>query len=220
MRRELAAISVLVLLGASASGADVAGAGRAAAARCTPETRPQSTTVIIDGDLYGMVRSSAARYVFGWSGPPVLGLGEAVALRRMLGLRGTAKELLTLPEIVGSDYADGGSIGYFSLACPGRYRATVVVHGPGQYRPKTRFWLRDERSMRSPDDPQAGQVLRAFCMPPVWIPNRGRLSVAFTSPLASTAPVFEVDRNGDGKTERHGSFRRGGGGFPGGGAGC
>src|SRR5262245_65570639 len=99
VRRLLAAIPVLVLLGASASGVGAAGAGRAAASACAPATRPQSTTVIIDGDLYGMVRSSSGRYVFGWSGPPVLGFGEAVALRRMLGLRGTAEELLTLPEI-------------------------------------------------------------------------------------------------------------------------
>ena len=43
---------------------------------------------------------------------------------------------------------------------------------------------------------------------------------AFTTPLSARPPVFEVDQDGDGRVERRGAFRRGGGRFPDGGARC
>lgn len=131
---------------------------RGSAAASPPACRPnQTTTVIIDGELYGMVRAAGPRYVFGWSGKPVLTFDEALRLLRNLGLRGTDRQLFGLVsgahKIPGATYGVGGSIAYFFLRCRGRYTATVVVRG-GRYLPATRIWLHEERR----------RVLPAFCM--------------------------------------------------------
>jgi hypothetical protein len=181
---------------------------RGSAAASQPACRPnQTTTVVIDGELYAMVRAPGPRYVFGWSGKPVLTFDEALRLLRKLGLRGTDRQLFGLlsggRKIPGASYGEGGSIAYFFLRCRGRYTSTVVVRG-GRYRPATRIWLHEERA----------RILRAFCMDEVWLPKDARLSVTFTAPLASTPPTFSIDRNADGRIDRRGKFRPGGGSFP------
>src|SRR5262245_56697768 len=105
MKRALAMMSMLALAAGGALAIDTATAGSAGArSGCTPDALRRQTVLVIDGDLWGMVRSSKGGYVFGWSGPPVLGYAEAVRLMRLLGLRGTAEQLLSLPEIAGADY--------------------------------------------------------------------------------------------------------------------
>ena len=171
-----------------------------------PYADVEETTVIIDGELYGMIRAPGPRYVFGWSGKPALDFPEAFRLVRLLGLKGSDRELFALLSrgIRGADYSDGGSIGYFYLRCPGTYRAVVVVRGPGAV-PATRIWLHEELH---------GRVVRSFCMPGQWIWPRARLAVRFTAPLSAKPPTFEIDRNGDGRIDRRGTFRRGGAAFP------
>jgi hypothetical protein len=195
-------ISVLAIVVCVLAAVTTHGSAVAAPSACRPN---ETATVIIDGELYGMVRASGPRYVFGWSGKPVLTIDDALRLLRKLGLRGTDRQLFGLlsggRKIPGASYGEGGSIAYFFLRCRGRYTATVVVRG-GRYLPATRIWLHEERR------------LRAFCMDEQWLPNDARLSVTFTAPLASTAPTFAIDRNADGRIDRRGKFRRGGGSFP------
>jgi len=46
------------------------------------------------------------------------------------------------------------------------------------------------------------------------VPAGARVSVRFHVPLASSAPVFTIDWNGDGKIDSLGPFRAGGARFP------
>jgi len=175
---------------------------------CRPNAT-ETATLIVDGDLYAGVRSKDGRYIFGWSGPPVLSFPEAFRLIRQLGVPAPAQKLLGGKEVAGATYADGGSIAYFDFSCSGRYdvKAVVRIASP------TRFWLQEQRASR---------VLpaRAFCMTAQELPNGALLVTSFDRPLATTPPVFAVDVNGDGRIDRRGSFRRGGAGFPNVGARC
>src|SRR5690242_12889151 len=107
---------------AAVTGTAVAGAPSAA---CRPNAT-ETATLILDGDLYAGVRSQDGRYIFGWSGPPVLSFPEAFRLVRQLGLRSPVQELLSGKEIAGATYADGGSIAYFAFSCSGRYDVKAV----------------------------------------------------------------------------------------------
>src|SRR5206468_9127328 len=121
-----------------------------------------------------MIRSQDGRYLFGWSGRPLLSLEEAVRLIRALGVKGTNRQLLAIalrPEIVGGDYWDGGAIGYFEVRCPGPYRAAVVVRG-GRFLPATRIWLHQERA----------RVTRSLCMAGPWLWRTGRGSRSPSAP--------------------------------------
>jgi hypothetical protein len=171
------------------------------------------TSAVIDGELYAMVRSGRGRYLFGASGAYLRSFDELPPLLRALGLHGSDAELvrfaLDAPQIVGGEFADGGSIGYFIFECPGRYRLTAVVR---KYRragwvTPTRIWLQDRRGTGE-------RVVRSFCMKPKVLPVGARIAVTFRRPLGSSPPRYEIDRDGDGVFERSGPFRKGGAGFP------
>jgi hypothetical protein len=206
LRVRLPILTLLVVAGLIGASAGVEAFSVHAAAKCDP-ANSEATTVIIDGDLYGMVRAQNGRYLFGWSGPPVLSFDEALRLIKALGVKGTREQLFSLilgPGIFGGDYSEGGSIGYFDVHCPGVYRATVVVRRE-RFLPATRIWLQQQEGIR---------VRRSFCMAPRWLPGGARLSVTFASPLQAKAPVFTIDRNADGTVDGRGSFHRGGARFP------
>ena len=122
MRRTT--LVLLVLAAAFGLAAGVAPTAPAAEPyACSPKASPgpydrpfptESTSLIIDGGLYGMVRARGGGYEFGWSGRPVLTFDEAFRLVGALGVKGDPQRVFNLPEIVGGDYSDGGSIGYFS----------------------------------------------------------------------------------------------------------
>jgi hypothetical protein len=169
--------------------------------------RAQLTTLSIEGNLYAMVRAADERYAFGWSGPPVLSLPEALTLIRHLGFKGTDAQLfrrLSQSEIPGADFADGGGSSDFTFTCRGSYRATALVRSDRRSITGTRFWLRQGDT----------RVARAFCMPEQWVPAGALVSVSFRIPLARTPPVFEIDFDGNGKIDSVGPFRTGGANFP------
>jgi hypothetical protein len=173
-------------------------------APCRPNANERAV-LIVDGDLYAYVRSTDGRYIFGWSGPPVLDFPEAFRLVRQLGVKTSSQQLLNAKEVAGSTYADDGSIAYFSFSCSGRYEAKAVVRIAGP----TRFWLQEQR----------GSSVRrggAFCMDAQDLPKGALLVASFTRPLAAEPPTFAVDLNRDGRIDRRGRFRHGGARFPGG----
>ena len=166
------------------------------------------TTLVADGNLYVVVRSTRRRYLFGWSGRPVLSYPDALRLVRALGFTGTDAQLLRRLEgskIPGASYANAGSISNFMLGCQGTYTATAVVRSDRGAITATRFWLQQGGLLR---------VTRAFCMPEQWVPVGARVSVTFHVPLAAAAPIFRIDWDGNGKVDSIGPFRRGGARFP------
>jgi hypothetical protein len=167
-------------------------------ATCDPSST-ERTDVLIDGDLYAYVEQGG-RYDFGWSDVPVLSFPEAVGLIRELGLRGTAQQLLSVPELRGSDFSDEGSYSVFSVRCPGAYSARFVTREAGF----ARFWLQQSRF----------DVERSYCMPALLLPKGAWVTTRFTSPLGRTPPSYTVDRNRDGVVDRRGTFRSGGKNFP------
>jgi hypothetical protein len=170
-------------------------------------TRMQNehTTLIIDGDLYGLVRTTSrtSGYLFGWSDTPVLSFDEALRLMHELGVKGTIAELLKLPPLSGGESFNAGSIGNFDLHCANGYRATAVVKHAGF----TRFWLQQQRGMLQ-------KVTRAYCMPALNLPKGALLSAVFAAPLRATPPSYTVDRNRDGMVDGRGLFHHGGADFP------
>jgi hypothetical protein len=188
---------VAVGIAAACLAASGVAAGRGAAT-CDP-TSTERTDVLIDGDLYAYVQRNG-RYDFGWSDVPVLSFPEAVGLMRQLGLRGTAQQLLSKPELRGSDFSDEGSYSVLSVRCPGAYTARFVTREGGF----ARFWLQ-----------QSGfKVERSFCMPALLLPKGAWVTTRFTSPLVRDAPRYWVDRNRDGVVDRTGIFKSGGRNFP------
>jgi hypothetical protein len=164
-------------------------------------------TLIADGNLYVVVRSTQQRYIFGWSDKPVLSIPQALRLVRALGFKGTDAQLfrrLNGDAIPGANYSDAGSIGDFTFACRGTYTATALVRSDHGSITATRFWL------------QAGasRAARAFCMPEQWAPAGAWVSVRFHVPLEAAPPVFTIDWNADGKIDSAGPFRPGGAQFP------
>jgi hypothetical protein len=169
---------------------------------------PGPTTLIIDGNLYAVVRAAQRRYLFGASGRPVLSMPEALRLVRRLGFTGTDAQLFRRLEregIPGAGYADAGSISNFTFGCQGTYTATAVVRTDRGAITATRFWLQQGGTLH---------VTRAFCMPEQWVPVGARVSVTFRVPLAAAAPVFAIDWDANGKVDSVGPFRAGGTRFP------
>ena len=168
----------------------------------------QPTRLVIDDYLYTVVRAPGQHYLFGSSGPPVETVPDALRLVRALGFTGTDAKLFDYLEkrngIPGGRYEDAGSISNFDLTCGATYNATAVVRRRGGSIVATRFWLQQGTA----------HVTRAFCMPEQWVPAGARVSVRFHVPLASSAPVFTIDWNGDGKIDSLGPFRAGGARFP------
>jgi hypothetical protein len=206
MRRDLIAVAAGVVLLAAAVAEPAAPARREA--RCAHGRAQQPTTLAIEGNLHAVVRGEHERYTFGWSGKPVLSFPEAFGLVRKLGFRGTNAELarrFSRSTIPGVDFADGGGSSDFFFDCRGSYRATVLVRTDRGAITGTRFWLKQGEAAAT----------RAFCMPEQWVPPGALVSVSFRVPLARTAPVFEIDWNGDGKVDSIGPFQPGGAGFPG-----
>ncbi len=174
------------------------------AARSTPSATcdpgaSRRTIVVLDGVLFGDVRQGG-RYLFGWSDQPVLDFPQKLRLMRLLGLRGSTQQLLSLPSIRGGDFADQGSYSDLSVRCPGLYRASFVARTGGL----ARFWLQEARSA----------VQRGFCMPAQLLPRGARVSTEFSVPLGAAAPRYRIDRNADGIIDRTGTFKRGGIRFP------
>lgn len=155
--------------------------------------------MILDGVLFGDVQQRR-RYLFGWSGPPVLDIPQNLRLLRLLGLKGSAQQLLSLPSIRGGEFADQGSYSTLFVRCAGVYRASFVARSYGA----ARFWLQQART----------KVQRSFCMPALLFPRGARVSTEFSVPLGAAAPRYNVDRNADGIIDRTGSFKRGGAQFP------
>jgi len=168
----------------------------------------QPTRLVIDGYLYAVVRAPGQHFLFGSSGPPVETVPDALRLVRALGFTGTDAKLFDYLEkrngIPGGRYEDAGSISNFDLTCGATYTATAVVRSRGGSIVATRFWLQQGTT----------HVTRAFCMPEQWVPAGARVSVRFHVPLPSSAPVFTIDWNGDGKIDSLGPFRAGGARFP------
>ena len=179
-------------------------------APCRPDSN-ERTTLIIDGDLYAYVRSTDRRYIFGWSGPPVLSFPEAFHLIRLLGVKAAPQQIFTAKHVIGGMYTDGGSIAFFDFSCSGRYDAKAVVRVAGP----TRFWLQESRGANTVSG-------RAFCMTAQNLPKGALLITSFTRPLAAAPPTFGIDLDRDGRIDRRGRFAHGGARFPntGPGGGC
>ena len=188
--------------------ADVAAPTRPAQANVgCAHGRVQAATLSIEGNLYAVVRGEHDRYAFGGSGPYVLSFGDASALIRKLGFKGTDAQLLrrlSQSAIPGVDFAGGGGSSDFIFTCRGSYRATALVRSDHHTITGTRFWLRQGQP----------QVTRVFCMPEQWVPAGARVSISFHVPLARTPPVFEIDWDGNGTVDSVGPFRAGGAAFP------
>jgi hypothetical protein len=196
--RALVALGTAALVGVTAGHASGRGAST-----CT-RIHGEPTRLVLDGYLYAVVRAPGRRFLFGSSGPPVETIPEALHLIRALGFTGTDSELLdTLMKrstIPGAQYGDGE----FYFGCRGVYTVTAVVRQKGRFTTATRFWLQQGVT----------RVTRAFCMSGQWVPAGARVSVTFRTPLASSAPVFAIDLDGNGKVDRVGPFRPGGARFP------
>jgi hypothetical protein len=163
----------------------------------------EQTTLIIDGGLYALVRSSTkpAGYLGGWSGTAVTTLQPALRVARAFGL--SPQRLAHVPPVRGGTYGQGGGIGYFDFRCRGTYRVIALVRKAGP----TRFWLQEQHGLQQ-------TVLRAFCMRPLTLRRGALLAATFRMPLPAAAPRYSVDRDGDGKTDASGRFRPGGARFP------
>jgi len=194
----LAAVSVGVVARRAARAASPRFARSTASVTCDPGAT-RRTIVILDGVLFGDVQQGR-RFLFGWSDWPVLDLPQKLRLMRLLGLKGSAQQLLALPSIRGGDFADEGSYSELSVRCAGVYHASFVARSLGL----ARFWLQQARTA----------VQRSFCMPAQLLPRGARVSTAFSVPLGTAAPRYRIDRNADGIIDRIGSFKRGGTGFP------
>jgi hypothetical protein len=175
-----------------------------AAAGCARSAGEQ-TTLIVDGDLYALIRSNAAPhgYLGGWSGTPATTISPLLRLTRAFGLAGTPQELLRLRKLPGARYGQGGSIAYFDLTCRGSYTVIALVRGAGP----TRFWLQEQQGPHQ-------TVTRAFCMRSQTLRKGALLAAKFRAPLTTAAPTFSVDRDGNGTHDLEGLFRPGGAGFP------
>jgi hypothetical protein len=169
-----------------------------ASVTCDPSSI-QRTIVILDGVLFGDVQQGR-RYLFGWSGSPVLDFPQKLRLLRLLGLKGSTQQLLALPTIRGGEFADQGSYSTLSVRCGGVYHASFVTRSDGF----ARFWLQQARNA----------VQQSFCMPAQLLPRGARVSTEFSVPLGAAAPRYSVDRDADGIIDRTGSFKRGGARFP------
>jgi hypothetical protein len=174
------------------------------AASCARPAGAQ-TTLIIDGDLYALIRSDRRPngYLGGWSGTPATSISPLLRLVRAFGLDGTPQQLLRLRKLQGGRYGQGGSIAYFDLQCRGSYRVIALARGKGP----VRFWLQEQRGTRQ-------TVTRAFCMRPQALRKGALLMAKFSAPLTTAAPTFSVDRDGNGTNDLEGRFRSGGGSFP------
>jgi hypothetical protein len=181
------------------------GARPASAAASCARSGGEQTTLIVDGDLYALIRSDARphAYLGGWSGTPATTISPLLRLTRAFGLRGTPQELLRLRRLPGGRYGQGGSIAYFDLTCRGGYTVIALVRGAGL----ARFWLQEQQGTRQ-------TVTRAFCMRAQTLRKGALLAARFRAPLTSAAPTFSVDRDGNGTHELEGLFRPGGSSFP------
>jgi hypothetical protein len=197
--RSLAGSAIVLVAALLATSCVAAATGTPTAASSCDPNATRRTIVILDGVLFGDVQQGR-RYLFGWSDQPVLDFPQQLRLMRLLGLKGTTKQLLSLPSIRGGDFADAGSYSDLSVRCAGRYRASFVARSDGF----ARFWLQQARF----------EVERSFCMPAQLLPRGARVSTEFSVPLGAAAPRYSIDRNADGIIDRTGSFRRGGARFP------
>ena len=123
-----------------------------------------------------------------------------MSLIHLLGVKGTAQELLSKPELRGSDFGDEGSYSVLSVRCPGAYSARFVTRVRGQ----ARFWLQQS----------SYSVQRSFCMPFLLLPRGAWVTTRFTSPLGRTPPRYSVDLDRNGVVDLTGTFRAGGKNFP------
>jgi hypothetical protein len=194
----LAAVNVEVVASPPALAASPRLARSTASATCDPGATLR-TIVILDGVLYGDVQQGR-RFLFGWSDQPVLDFPQSLRLMRLLGLKGSTRQLLALPSIRGADFADQGSYSNLTVRCVGSYHASFVTRSFGL----ARFWLQEARTT----------VERSFCMPAQLLPRGARVSTEFSVPLGAAAPRYRIDRNADGIIDRTGSFKRGGTRFP------
>jgi hypothetical protein len=179
-----------------------------AAATCANGRAPQ-TTLFIEGNLYAVVRAQQ-HYLFGASGRTVLDFAEALRLIRALGYTNTkttaqVTTLIRRAGVPGATFSDGGGASEFDLDCRGVYTVTALVRREGNAITGTRFWLQLGQQPR---------LKRAFCMPEQWVPAGALVSVTFRAPLATTAPVFTIDWDGNGKIDSVGPFQPGGARFP------
>jgi hypothetical protein len=192
-------VAVAALLAALSVGVVASLPARSTASVTCDPSSIQRTIVILDGVLFGDVQQGR-RYLFGWSDRPVLDFPQSLRLMRLLGLKGSTKQLLSLPSIRGGEFADSGSYSTLSVRCAGAYHASFVNRSDGF----ARFWLQQARFA----------VQRSFCMPAQLLPRGARVSTEFSVPLGAAAPRYSVDRNADGIIDRTGSFKRGGARFP------
>ncbi len=194
----VAAVSVGLVASLPALAASPRLARSTASATCDPGST-QRTIVILDGDLFGDVQVGR-RYLLGWSDSPVLDFPQQLRLMRLLGLKGSTKQLLSLPSIRGGEFADEGSYSDLSIRCAGVYQASFVTRTDGF----ARFWLQQART----------EVQQSFCMPAQLLPRGARVITEFSVPFGAAAPRYRIDRNADGIIDRTGSFKRGGTRFP------
>jgi hypothetical protein len=157
---------------------------------------PAETVFVMGGDLYAVVGSSQGGLLGGWSGPPVLSVEGALRWATALGV---GKSLFSAREIVGGSFGDGGSESDFSFGCKATYVARAVVR---RGRDPVQFGVYDDRGAR----PSAG-----FHSPELQLPLGALVELRFTHPLARTAPVLLLDRDGDGTWDRRIVLHRGGG---------
>jgi hypothetical protein len=194
----LAAVTVSVVASLPAPAASPPFARSAGLVACDPGAT-QRTIVILDGVLFGDVRQGR-RFLFGWSDRPVLDFPEKLRLIRLLGLKGSAQQLLALPSIRGGAFADEGSYSTLSVRCAGVYHASFVTRSFGL----VRLWLQQASTT----------VRRGYCMPAQLLPRGARVSTEFSVPLGAAAPRYRIDRDADGIIDRTGTFKRGGTLFP------
>ena len=145
----LAAVSVGVA-SASAPGA-ATNFDRSTASVSCDVGATRRTVVILDGVLYGDVQQGR-RFLFGWSDWPVLDFQQKLRLIRLLGLKGSAQQLLTLPSIRGGDFADQGSYSNLSVRCAGVYHASFVTRsfGPARFSLSKRLAPRSNEASACP----------------------------------------------------------------------
>jgi len=149
-------VAVAALVAAVSVGAGASPAARSTASVTCDPSSIQRTVVNLDGVLFGDVQQGR-RYLFGWSGSPVLSFQQKLRLLRLLGLKGSTQQLLALPSIRGGEFADQGSYSTLSVRCAGVYRASFVARSDGF----ARFWLQQARNA----------VQRSFCMPALSLPR-------------------------------------------------
>jgi hypothetical protein len=160
---------------------------------------PATTTFVMDGDLYAVVRSTRGGLIAGWSGPPVLTFDGAFRWLRALGV--PQAEMFSGREPVGATFGDGGSRSDFFFECNAGYTARAVVRR-GRY--PVQFGVVDELGAK---------VTRAFHTPPLRLPLNALVELRFSHPLARQAPTLRVDRNADHRWERRIVLEGGAGGL-------